>query len=561
MLPRCNLLRYHQESIPILQLLCPLLQRNTDKPQNKPILQSPNNGAASAVLIQKIAYVVTTLGELKKSGYQPKSIRDEIRQNLIQKIQQKENPFPGILGYEDTVIPDTERALLSRHNILFLGLRGQAKTRMARQMTDLLDEYIPVIAGSEINDDPLQPQSRFAIDLIAEKGDATPIAWLHRSQRYGEKLATPDVSVADLIGDIDPIKAANLKLSFADERVLHYGIIPRSNRSIFVINELPDLQARIQVSLFNILEEGDLQIRGFKLRLPLDILFVFTANPEDYTNRGSIVTPLKDRIQSQILTHYPKSIETSLQITEQEANIDATQLAKVSISDMIKRLIEQVAFEARGSEFVDKKSGVSARLTIAAYENAVSAAERRAIINGEKNTQVWMSDLVGIIPSVTGKIELVYEGEQEGPFQVAYNLLEKATRTLFGQYFPNPENLKKKKGRTEGTEDNPYKSITRWFDAGNSLNILLETKDADKVQLLYKVDGLYALVKKQFTTASENEAGLLMEFVLHGLAAHSLISKKVIDGKIEFKDLMGSMINLGNVHFDEGDYTEEDDLR
>ncbi len=503
---------------------------------------------------------IKTLGELKKSGYQSRSIRDEIRENLIAKIKRKENPFPGILGYEDSVIPDTERALLSRHNILFLGLRGQAKTRMARQMTDLLDEYIPFVAGSEINDDPLAPQSRYAADLIEEKGDDTPIAWLHRSQRYGEKLATPDVSVADLIGDIDPIKAANLKLSFADERVLHYGIIPRSNRSIFVINELPDLQARIQVSLFNILEEGDLQIRGFKLRLPLDILFVFTANPEDYTNRGSIVTPLKDRIQSQILTHYPKSIETSLQITEQEANIDEAQAARVTISDLVKRLIEQVSFEARASEFVDKKSGVSARLTIAAYENAVSAAERRAIINEEKHTQVWISDLVGIIPSVTGKIELVYEGEQEGPYQVAYNLLEKAIRTQFGLYFPNPDSFKKKKGKAEGTDDNPYKSISRWFDAGNWLNVFLETKDDDKVQLLYKVDGLYALVKKYFHTATETEEGLLMEFVLHGLAAHSLISKKVIDGKIEFKDLMGSMINLGNVHFDEGDFADEDDL-
>jgi magnesium chelatase subunit I len=489
---------------------------------------------------------IATLGALKQSGYVSKSIKDEIRDNLISNLQNKQNPFPGILGYEDTVIPDTERALLSRHNILFLGLRGQAKTRMARQMTDLLDEYIPIIAGSEINDDPLQPLSRYAQDLIAEKGDDTPIAWLHRSQRYGEKLATPDVSVADLIGDIDPIKAANLKLSFADERVLHYGIIPRSNRCIFVINELPDLQARIQVSLFNILEEGDLQIRGFKLRLPLDILFVFTANPEDYTNRGSIVTPLKDRIQSQILTHYPKGIETSLAITEQEANINKSQLDKVDVSDLIKRLIEQVAFEARGSELVDKKSGVSARLTIAAYENAVSAAERRAIINAEKQTQVWLSDLVGIIPSITGKIELVYEGEQEGPYQVAFNLLEKAIRTQFGEYFPNPETFKKRKGKTETPEDNPYKSVTRWFDAGNALNIFFETKDEDKLQLLYKVDGLHALVKKQFRTATDKEMGLLMEFVLHGLAAHSLISKKILDGKIEFKDLMGSMLNLGS---------------
>jgi magnesium chelatase subunit I len=501
---------------------------------------------------------IKTLGELKKSGYVSKTIKQEIRENLIKKMQAKQNAFPGILGYEDSVIPDTERALLSQHNILFLGLRGQAKTRMARQMTALLDEYIPIVAGSEINDDPLQPISKHATDLIAEKGDATPIEWLHRSQRYGEKLATPDVSVADLIGDIDPIKAANLKLSFADERVLHYGIIPRSNRSIFVINELPDLQARIQVSLFNILEEGDLQIRGFKLRLPLDVMFVFTANPEDYTNRGSIVTPLKDRIQSQILTHYPKSIETSLEITEQEAGINEMQKQKVNVSDLIKRLIEQVAFEARGSELVDKKSGVSARLTISAYENAVSAAERRAIINNEKQTQVWLSDLIGIIPSITGKIELVYEGEQEGPYQVAFNLLEKAIRTQFGLYFPNPDSLKKKRSKEATVEENPYKAIIRWFDGGNTLNNFMEAKDADKMMQLYKVEGLHAMVKKYYHVADEKENTLLMEFVLHGLAAYSLISKKVVEGKIEFKDLMGSMLNMGSQHFSEEDLNEDD---
>lgn len=501
---------------------------------------------------------IKTLGDLKKSGWVSKSIKDEIRDNLISKLSKKEITFPGILGYEDTVIPETERALLSKHNILFLGLRGQAKTRMARQMIDLLDEYIPVISGSEINDDPFHPISRYAIDLINEKGHNTPIEWLHKSQRYGEKLATPDVSVADLIGDIDPIKAANLKLNFADERVLHYGIIPRSNRSIFVINELPDLQARIQVSLFNILEEGDLQIRGFKLRLPLDILFVFTANPEDYTNRGSIVTPLKDRIQSQILTHYPKSIETSLSITAQEANKIQSQQEKIQVSDLIKRLIEQVSFEARNSELVDKKSGVSARLTISAYENALSAAERRLIINNESQTQVWISDLTGIIPSITGKVELVYEGEQEGPYQVAYNLFEKAIRTLFADYFPKPDSIKKNKKKPGEKEDNPYKPITKWFDQGNYLNIFLETKDADKVQLLYKVDGLYALVKKSFPSLNEMENALLMEFVLHGLSGYSLISKKVLEGKIEFKDLMGSMLNLGGQHFSEEDFNDSD---
>jgi magnesium chelatase subunit I len=344
-------------------------------------------------------------------------------------------------------------------------------------------------------------------------------------------------------------------LSFADERVIHYGIIPRSNRSIFVINELPDLQARIQVALFNILEEGDVQIRGFKLRLLLDILFVFTANPEDYTNRGSIVTPLKDRIQSQILTHYPKSLENALTITEQEAEVAKEQKDKISVSDLIKRLIEQVAFEARGSEFVDKKSGVSARLTISAFENAVSAAERRSIVNSEKQTHVWLSDLVGIIPSITGKIELVYEGEQEGPYQVAMNLVDKAIRSQFVLYFPDPESFKKKRAKAEtAVVENPYRSIINWFDKGNQMNLFFSTTDRDKINLLYKVDGLSALVKKQFPHTNEKEAALLMEFVLHGLASYSIISKKIVETGIEFKDLMGSMLNIqSSTSFDADD--------
>ena len=501
---------------------------------------------------------IKTLGELKSSGYQPKSVKEEIRNNLIRKLRNGDASFSGIIGYEETVIPDVERALLSRHNILFLGLRGQAKTRMARQMTELLDEYVPFVTGSEINDDPLAPVSRFAKDMITEKGDQTPISWIHRNERYGEKLATPDVSVADLIGDIDPIKAANLRLSFADERVIHYGIIPRSNRGIFVINEIPDLQARIQVALFNILEEGDVQIRGFKLRMPLDILFIFTANPEDYTNRGSIVTPLKDRIQSQILTHYPKSIDTALSITEQEADVLEEQKSMVRISDLMKRLIEQISFEARSSEFVDKKSGVSARLSISAFENAMSAAERRAIVNRERETQVWVNDLVGIIPSITGKIELVYEGEQEGPFQVAMNLVEKAIRSQFINYFPNPEVLKKKRNQ-QPQDENPYRSVQSWFDKGNSLNLFFNLKDQEKIQQLYRVDGLHALVKRFFKHANEKESALLMEFVLHGLSSFSMISKKIVDNKIEFKDLMGSMLNLGTSSYaddeNEGDYT------
>jgi magnesium chelatase subunit I len=318
---------------------------------------------------------------------------------------------------------------------------------------------------------------------------------------------------------------------------------------------LPDLQARIQVALFNILEEGDVQIRGFKLRLPLDILFVFTANPEDYTNRGSIVTPLKDRIQSQILTHYPKSIEQALEITEQEAAISEEQKDIVKISDLMKRLIEQIAFEARASELVDKKSGVSARLTISAFENAISTAERRAIINSEPQTQVWMSDLAGIIPSITGKVELVYEGEQEGPYQVAMNLVDKAIRSQFVQYFPNPDTLKKRKNTGKPSQelqkdDNPYRSVTQWFDKGNNLNISFNTKDKDKILLLYKVDGLHSVVKKYFAQANDDQAALLMEFVLHGLASYSLISKKIFESNVEFKDLMGSMMDFSEKDFE-----------
>ncbi len=487
---------------------------------------------------------IRTLGELKKSGYVHRSVKEELRQNLIAKLRKKETTFPGIIGYDDTVIPDTERALLSRHNILFLGLRGQAKTRMARQMTDLLDEFIPIVAGSEVNDSPFAPLSRYARDLVEQMGDKTPIEWIGRDARYGEKLATPDVSVADLIGDVDPIKAANEKLSYADERVIHFGIIPRSNRGIFVINELPDLQARIQVALFNILQEGDIQIRGFKVRMPLDMLFVFTANPEDYTNRGAIVTPLKDRIESQIITHYPKTLENSLLITEQEAAIHAEQQDVVKMPDIVKRIIEQVAFEARGSEYVDKKSGVSARLTIAAFENAVSAAERRAILNKEKSTFVRINDLQGIIPGITGKIELVYEGEQEGPLQVALNLLEKSLRTLFAQYFPNPDTFKKRKAGAADT--NPYRPVIQWFDQGNSLQLLQDTTDKQYEAALNKVTGLPELVKQLFPQANKQESLLMMEMVLHGLSAYSLLSKKTLEKETRFSDLLGTMMNFSS---------------
>lgn len=488
---------------------------------------------------------IKTLGELKRSGYVSRGIKDELRENLIRKIQTKEPLFIGIVGFEDTVIPELERAILSRHNINLLGLRGQAKTRIARQMTEFLDEYMPIIEGSELNDDPLAPISNYGKELIAKHGDDTPIAWLHRSERYVEKLATPDVSIADLIGDVDPIKAANLKLSYADERVIHYGIIPRSNRCIFVINELPDLQARIQVSLFNILQEGDIQIRGFKLRLLLDIQFLFTANPEDYTNRGSIVTPLKDRIGSQILTHYPKSIEISKQITAQEARINPEQQKRVQVGELAAILIERLSFEARESEYVDSKSGVSARLTISAYENLVSTAERRALINNEAKTEVRISDLIGIVPAVNGKIELVYEGEQEGSGVVALNLLSKAIRNQFVTMFPDPAKLKKKK------EVSPYKAIVDWFGAGNEVDIFANaTQDAYK-KALNKVEGLSALIDEYMPKLKPETKLTIMEFVLFGLAEHSLIGKHSLERGFTFKDLFGSMFSGGDENEEE----------
>ncbi len=505
---------------------------------------------------------IKTFGELKQSGYQPKTVKEEIRHNLIQSIQQNNNPFNGILGYEDSVIPDVERALLSRHNILFLGLRGQAKTRMAREMVNLLDEWIPVIDGSEINDNPYAPISLFARNILEEKGDDTPVKWLHRSERYGEKLATPDVSVADLIGDVDPIKAANMRLSFADEQVIHYGIIPRSHRGIFVINELPDLQARIQVSLFNILQEGDIQIRGFKLRMPLDILFVFTANPEDYTNRGSIVTPLKDRIESQIVTHYPKTVEISRAITEQEADVLEEQLQKVEVPDIAKMLVEQLAMEARKSEYVDQKSGVSARLTISAYENLISTAELRALKQQGNRTMIRIADFLGVIPSITGKIELVYEGEQEGPTNVAYRLLGQAIRTMFTQYFPDPQSFKKvgRSPEKARVRYNPYQSVIDWFGKGNDLVLMQNETDETYRNRLYSVDGLYAAVKQFYPDAEEAQAALLMEFLLHGLSEFSLISKKGVEaGGYNFGDILGSMINI-NFNDEDDDDDEEDDL-
>jgi magnesium chelatase subunit I len=480
---------------------------------------------------------ITTLGELKKAGYQSKSIKDELRANLVENIKHKVNTFEGIHGYENTVIPELERAILSRHNINLLGLRGQAKTRLARMMVNLLDEYIPVVEGSEINDDPLQPISRFAKELIIEKGDATPITWLHRNDRFAEKLATPDVTVADIIGDVDPIKAANLKLSYADDRVIHYGMIPRANRCIFVINELPDLQARIQVALFNILQEGDIQIRGFKLRLPLDMQFVFTANPEDYTNRGSIVTPLKDRIGSQILTHYPDSVETARTITSQEAKLDERQASTIYVPELAKDLLEQISFEARESEYVDVKSGVSARMSITAFQNLLSTAERRALLSGDKHTSVRLSDFIGIIPAITGKVELVYEGEQEGADFVANTLMENAVKTLFPDYFPAIEKLEKQ------GEETPYDDVVSWFFNGDGFELLDSYDDATYKAKLDAITPLDALIADYQPEIDPKDVYFEKEFILWGLVQFKKLSKYRYDEGLQFKDPYGNYIS------------------
>ncbi|TPN85130.1 sigma 54-interacting transcriptional regulator [Aquimarina algicola] len=480
---------------------------------------------------------IKTLGELKSTGYTSRSIKEELRNNLRQKIVANEDTFTGIHGYENTVIPELERAILSRHNINLLGLRGQAKTRLARQMVNLLDEWIPVVEGSEINDDPFQPISRYATNLIKEKGDDTPISWLHRSERFAEKLATPDVTVADIIGDVDPIKAANLKLSYADDRVIHFGMIPRANRSIFVINELPDLQARIQVALFNILQEGDIQIRGFKLRLPLDIQFVFTANPEDYTNRGSIVTPLKDRIGSQILTHYPETIEIAKTITEQEAKLDSRQSDLVYVPEIAKDLLEQISFQARESEFIDHKSGISARMSITAYENLLSTAEHRALQSGDEHTLLRLSDFIGVIPSITGKVELVYEGEQEGAAFVANSLISDAIKALFPGYFPKIEKLEKE------DYESPYQDLISWFFEESGFELLDDVSDKTYREQLDTIVPLHNLIKEYQPDIDEKDSYFMMEFLLWGLVEYKKLSKYRLSEGFRFKDLYGSYIS------------------
>jgi magnesium chelatase subunit I len=496
---------------------------------------------------------IQTLGALKESGYHSRSVKDELRANLIAKLRAGEDVFPGILGYDRSVIPQIQNAILARHDMILLGLRGQAKSRIVRLLTGLLDEWMPIVEGSEIHDDPLAPVSKFARRLVAEAGDETPVAWVDRHGRYGEKLATPDTSIADLIGDIDPIKAATQKLTYADEEVIHFGIIPRTNRGLFAINELPDLQPRIQVGLLNILEEQDIQIRGFNVRIPLDLAFVFTANPEDYTNRGNIITPLKDRIDSQIITHYPRSIEIGVAITAQEAWQQRGGEVAVHVPHYFREIIEQIAFEARASEYIDQKSGVSARLTRAALEDLISAAERRALLNGEAETTVRVGDLAAVEPAITGKVELVYEGEQEGAQSVAQLLVGRAVGTIFSRYFPDPSD----KGGSEGSGRQAYQKVLGWFSKGNTLDLGPEMPFDAYAKALDAVDGLKEVVDQHTSPSGPAETASTMEFVIEALHQQSLVGKDRVEAQASYSDIMGSVLgSIGRLDDDDDDFED-----
>lgn len=480
-----------------------------------------------------------TIGELRANGYEVVAIKQEMRNNLIKKLQNQEELFPGIIGYEDTVIPGICNAILSYHDLILLGLRGQAKTRILRALPGLLDEYIPIIKDCEINDDPFKPVCKACTDKVEEHGDETEIEWLHRDERYGEKLATPDVTIADLIGDIDPIKAAAQRLHYAHEGVIHFGILPRTNRGIFAINELPDLQPRIQVGLLNIMQEKDIQIRGFPVRIPLDVVIVYSANPEDYTNRGSIITPLKDRIGSQIMTHYPKSLEDGIRITAQEAWASRGGGRDAHVPHFFREIIEQIAEEARRSEYVDQKSGISVRMTITSMENLISNAERRAIRNDETTVVPRVCDLYATLSSIIGKIELVYEGEQEGELNVAKALIGKAVKSIFLKYFPDPF-VSMKKGEAV------YSDIVGWFKKDQSSEVSDSMSTPEYLAELRKVAGLEGLATrflKLDANTRPGELGAVMEFVLDALHQNSMLSKDVFDNQTSYKDMLNTMMS------------------
>ena len=511
---------------------------------------------------------IHTLGELRNSGYRVRSVKDEMRENLLAKIARKEKLFPGIHGYDRTVIPALQNAILSKHDVILLGLRGQAKTRILRSLTSLLDERIAVIEGCEINDSPFQPACKRCRRLAAEKGDDLPIAWMHRDERYREKLATPDVTVADLIGDIDPIKAANRRLTYADEEVIHFGIIPRTNRGIFAINELPDLAPRIQVALLNILEERDLQIRGFPVRISMDVVLVFSANPEDYTSRGNIITPLKDRIDSQILTHYPQSVQTAMQITEQEAWLDRRVKTTIEIPQYVREMVEQIAFVARESELVDQSSGVSARLTISAMELLQSNLERRAAMTGDAHVFPRLSDLAMVLPAITGKVEMVYEGEQQGAEVVARKLIGTAVGKLFESKFPpieragvsgrrsmemdqdemddafvgrrikKPQPPPREEPRPNAKTEPNYDSILAWFVDGNKITLSDEQPFAEYFRELNRVPKLQDTARKYIQARNDYELAFWMEMVLEGMHQALRLAREDLDSTITFQELM-----------------------
>jgi magnesium chelatase subunit I len=454
----------------------------------------------------------TTLGQLKQQGYRSVSVKDELRNNLIKKLKTSERLFPGIVGYDETVVPQLINAILSKHNVILLGLRGQAKSRIIRQLAELLDEKLPIIAGSEINDDPFRPISAFGRQTIELHGDETKIDWIGRDARFVEKLATPDVTIADIIGDVDPIKAAKGGHLLSDELTIHYGLLPRANRGIFAINELPDLAGKIQVGLFNIMQEGDVQIKGYPVRLPLDIALIFSANPEDYTARGKIITPLKDRIGAEITTHYPSQLQTAVEITRQEAWITRDGLPdRMHIPDFIREVVEQIAFEARDDNRVDKQSGVSQRMPITVMETVVSNAERRALITGETHIVPRISDIYAAVPSITGKMELEYEGEQIGGNRIAKDLIKRAAGEIFEGYFVGID----------------FTRTVQWFDQGNNLR-LADTAGAD--ECLNLLDAVPELIESSLIPFDfkRDDVWLVVpacEFVLEGLYAQNKISR------------------------------------
>jgi magnesium chelatase subunit I len=454
---------------------------------------------------------IQTLGELRASGYRSRPVKQEIRDNLVRKLQAGDVLFPGIIGYDDTVIPQLVNAVLSRHNFILLGLRGQAKSRILRGLVDLLDAEIPVVPGCEIHDDPLAPLCAACRARVAKEGAALPIAWLPREARFVEKLATPDVTIADMVGDIDPIKAAEAGLNLSDELTMHYGLLPRANRGIFAVNELPDLAGKIQVGLFNILQEGDVQIKGYPIRLKLDVMLVFTANPEDYTARGKIITPLKDRIGSEIRTHYPTTRVHALAITEQEAWTTRAGGLKTAVPGYVREVVEEVAFQARADRKIDKRSGVSQRLPITTLELVVSNAERRALGNGETLVVPRVTDVYAALPSITGKFELEYEGELRGAEQVARDLIRSAVGSVFTGMF-------------DGVDT---KTVVEWFDLGGSLPLADSTGADEVIKLTHGVQGLRELAEKAGAApgSAAPTVAAAIDFVLEGLYAQKKISR------------------------------------